>query len=298
MVRYICGICNREFSSPSGLTQHSNAKHCERITLSQPNEFTQRSQQFQQLPRTGRMSRPEHDETLWNMPITMVAASSSNTTSKPNLPTLAENAQVSDDEMEDIIFEDEENEPHYNLRSRMQNIEPEKMEESSEKPETDLQLPVYIDIIDVDSEDLRGASLDDALDTIEGKNVTEHVAKWPSDAYRDFMNLIVEGNISNKIGDKIIKTFNKHSNLEKSPFPSSTKHGKDYLNQINSPLVDFKEKVVATYNEVNFTLYYHPIFHAIQALLQQPEVTNNFVHKGILKKVKASFNNLMPAMIK
>ena len=66
------------------------------------------------------------------------------------------------------------------------------------------------------------------------------------------MELIVEGNISNNIGDKMIKFFNKHSNLEKLPLPSSTKNGKDYLNQINSPSVDFKEKVVATYNEVNF----------------------------------------------
>jgi len=82
------------------------------------------------------------------------------------------------------------------------------------------------------------------------------------------MELIVEGNISNKIGDKIIKFFNKHSNLEKSPLPSSTKNGKDYLNQINLPSVDFKEKIVATYNKINFTIPYYPIFCAIQVLLQ------------------------------
>jgi hypothetical protein len=89
------------------------------------------------------------------------------------------------------------------------------------------------------------------------------MAKWPNEAYREFMELIVNGNVSNKIGDKIIKLLNKHSNLKNSPLPSSTKSGKDYLNQINSPLLDFKEKVIATYNKVNFTLYYQPIFCAI-----------------------------------
>ncbi|PKY58230.1 hypothetical protein RhiirA4_479965 [Rhizophagus irregularis] len=74
--------------------------------------------------------------------------------------------------------------------------------------------------------------------------------------------------------------------LDKSPLPSSMKNGKDYLNQINSPLIDFKEKVVTTYNEINFTLYYRPLFRAIQALLQRPEVANNFVHKGIQNKMK------------
>ena len=203
MGRYRCGICNRGFSSPGGLRQHSNAKHCGRTSLSRPNELAHRPHQFQQLSRTRHMSRPEHDENLWDMPITMVAASSSNTTSEPNLPASAENSQVSNDEMKGIIFEDEnvgESEPRYNLRSQVQNIEPEKTEESSEESEIDSQLPLYLEDVDIDPEDLQGASLNDALDTIEGKNVTEHVAKWPNDAYRDFMNLIVEGNISNKIG--------------------------------------------------------------------------------------------------
>ena len=89
------------------------------------------------------------------------------------------------------------------------------------------------------------------------------MAEWPNDAYREFMELVIEGNISNKIGDKIIKIFNKYSNLEKSPLPTSSKIGKDYLNQINSLLINFKEKTVVTYSEVNFKLHYRPIFRAI-----------------------------------
>ena len=110
------------------------------------------------------------------------------------------------------------------------------------------------------------------------------MAKWPNEAYWEFMELIVDGNISNKIGDKIIKLFNKHSNLENSPFLTSTKSSKDYLNQINSPLLDFKKKVIVTYNEVNFTLYYRLIFCAIQTFLQRSEIADRFVYKGILKK--------------
>ena len=150
--------------------------------------------------------------------------------------------------------------------------------------ETELQLPVNLKDCDLDSEDFQGAAWNDALDTIEGKNRTERITSWPNEAYREFMELIIEGNISNKMGDKIIKFFNKHSNLKDSPLPNSTKNGKNYLNQINSPSLNFKEKVVATYNEVNFTLYYRPIFHSIQTLIQRSEVADNFVHKGILKK--------------
>jgi hypothetical protein len=196
---------------------------------------------------------------------------------------------ISDDNQPnlDVASEIDEIEPRYNLRSRIHNIESEIIEENVEDMNEELetvQSPVNFKDIEIDLEDLQGTTLNDALDTVEGKNRLDQIVKWPNDAYRDFIELIVEGNISNKIGDKIIKFFNNHSNLKNSPLPSSTKNGKVFLDQIDSPSIDFKEKVVATYNEVNFTLYYRPIFRAIKVLLQRSEVVDNFVHKGILKK--------------
>jgi hypothetical protein len=232
------------------------------------------------------MIRSEHDAELWSTSIIM-----------PNPTTSQEKltSQDDDDEMkqfepssqdEDLvnIADELEDEPRYHLRKRLRSEE--RVEANFEESEAESELVNFEDTEFIDPEDLQDASLDDAIDVVDGKPTPERVVKWPNDAYRDFLELIVEGNISNKIGDKIIKFFNKHSNLDKSPLPSSTKNGKDYLNQINSPLIDFKEKVVATYNEINFTLYYRPLFRAIQALLQRPEVANNFVHKGIQNKMK------------
>ena len=275
-----CGICKRTFSTSSGLTQHANAVHHGRTSLSRTNELIQGSQ------------IPEHDANLWSAPITMPLKKTSS-------------ASQNIVEMEDVLFENplvnenlndvSEGMSRYNLRSQVQNIESEdivediEIEDIVEDIETDSQfIPINFKDNDFDSEDLQGSSLNDALDTNEGKNRPERVAEWPNDAYREFMELVIKGNISNKIGDKIIKFFNKYSNLKNSPLPKSTKNGKDYLNQINSPSVDFKEKVVATYKEVDFKLYYRPIFHAIQALMQRPIVSENFVHKGVLNKKMVS----------
>jgi hypothetical protein len=287
MVRNRCGICKREFSSTSGLTQHANAVHQGRTTLSQ-----EAAPRYGQTRSTYSVPRPpEHDEILWNTPITITPITNTNS---PTL-TVPQVDDVDDvDDIEDIedIKDNEmeiDDEPRYNLRSQVKRTEcdeesmneasDEESDEEPEEPETGSQLPIIIDD-DFDLEDLQGASLDDALDTIEGKYRPERVAEWPNDAYREFMELVIEGNISNKIGDKIIKFFNKYSNLEKSPLPTSSKIGKDYLNQINSPSINFKEKTVATYSEVNFKLHYRPIFRAIQALLQRSKVAENFVHKG------------------
>jgi hypothetical protein len=257
MVRHRCGICKRYFSTPGGLRQHANALHHGRTSLSQTHE------RIQQRPQ--QLARPEHDASLWGRPITRTLPpetimTSSSSTSTENLPS-----QVDSDNMEDVVFEEVlddstsvpepsqevQGELRYNLRSQAhqaQNIEIE--ENAAEDSETELHLPMNLDEPDFDVTDIQGASLDDALDTIEGKNKPERVAEWPNDAYREFMELVIKGNISNKIGDKIIKFFNKHSNLETSPLPKSTKNGKDYINQINSPSTDFKEKVVATYSDV------------------------------------------------
>ena len=280
---YNCRICQRKFSTQSGLTRHANTVHHGRTTLSQANEPSR----YQRLDT---ISRPEHDEALWNTSIIRPTLTN-NPTPNEDVEMEEPSEDIQMQEIESII----EDEPihRYNLRSQVQNIETEdtnsetedinfETEDNSEDSETKIQLPINLEP-DFDLEDLQGASLDDALNTNEEKNKSETTVKWPNDAYRDFMELMVENNISNKTGDKIIKFFNKHSNLENSPLPKSAKSGKDYLNQINSPLVDFKEKVVITYEEVDFKLYYRPIFRAIQVLLQRPKVANNFVCKGVIK---------------
>jgi Plavaka transposase len=251
------------------------------IRMRPPSETDTSSQ-----PHQSQVAMPEYNTDLWSMPIRMRPPSETETT-LTSLSTPAENipSQEYSDNMEGIVFEEPlENkkledlikEPRYNLRSQAQDIE-------SENIEVVIEEPMEFKDNTFDPEDLQGATLDDALDTNSGKNKPDRIAEWPNDAYRDFMNLIIEGNISNNIGDKIINFFNKHSNLEKSPLPKSTKNGKDYLNQINSPSVGFKEKVVANYSGVDIKLYYRPIFRSIQALIQRPEVVENFVCKGTQK---------------
>lgn len=272
MAKYRCQICKKHFSTPSGLTQHANAVHRGRKTVSQPTgHILQRSQQSQPI------QRPEHDANLWSMPIT-----------RSSLPiTLVERNET----MTLPLNVEEEMTLSLDVEEEEMTLPMEVAEEVSEESSEELLL-VDTDT-SFDSEDLQGATLDDALETIEGKIEPEHLAQWPNDAYCDFMELVIEDNISNRVGDKMIKFFNKHSNLKESPLPKSTKSGKDYLNQIKSPLIKFKEKVVGTFSNVDFTLYYRPIFRAIQTLLQRPGITDNFNQQGVLRKEKmVSFNFL------
>jgi hypothetical protein len=178
--------------------------------------------------------------------------------------------------------------PHYNLRSYSTNKSLSGTMKEYVVEDISSEDKSFSGDIEIELEDLQGTTFEDAMKAIEEKNKPEKVVNWPNDAYRDFMQLVIDGNISNKIGDQIIKLFNTYSNLENSPLPKSTKSGKDYLNQIKSPSVDFKEKIVAIYSETNVILHYRPIFRSIQALLQRPGVTDHFV----LKKNKNKNENI------
>ncbi|GET03196.1 hypothetical protein GLOIN_2v1764901 [Rhizophagus clarus] len=202
MDNYHCRICKRYFKTTSRLTRHANTMHQGRTTILRVNE--------QQFHDESSIQIPEHDETLWTMPIVNPSVAITQETNAPFSPSTP---QANDIDIEMEV--DYEVLPRYNLQSQARNRETEEtIGESAENIETESQLLATFRETDCDPEDLQGASLDDALDTIEEKNKPKHIAEWPSDAYW-------------------------HSNLEKSPLPKSTKDGKDYLNQISSPSIDF-----------------------------------------------------------
>ncbi|CAG8767012.1 17348_t:CDS:2, partial [Racocetra fulgida] len=50
-----------------------------------------------------------------------------------------------------------------------------------------------------DPEDIQGATIDNTLDSIERKNKPQVLAAWPNNAYRDYMELIIEVSFTARI---------------------------------------------------------------------------------------------------
>ena len=88
-----------------------------------------------------------------------------------------------------------------------------------------------------------------------------------NDAYRIFMKLINIYQLSNSAGDAIIKLFNKFSNLDISPLPSSTKAGKKFLDDNTIPHMMFKEISITTFEDIEYTFYYRSLIKTIKSLI-------------------------------
>src|ERR1700752_2271633 len=91
--------------------------------------------------------------------------------------------------------------------------------------------------VKIDPEDYKGALPNDAIHNL----LHLHEVDWPNDAYREFMEIISRHQMSNSVGDAFIKFFNKHSNLEVSPLPPTTKLEKEFLDNLTIPHMMFKE---------------------------------------------------------
>jgi hypothetical protein len=103
-----------------------------------------------------------------------------------------------------------------------------------------------------DLEDYEGASFDDAFNDLQENQTIE----WPNDAYRDFMKLINNYQLSNSAGNAIINFFNNYSNLNVSPLPSSTKIGKEFLDNSTISYMDFKETPIIIFQNIMYQFYY------------------------------------------
>ena len=222
MGKYSCKVSKRGSFSHSGLTQHTNKLH---KILSQ--------KLFKEKLEIQESRRSLQEEDLWKTSIFLRPQNSAKFFVE--MPKKIINVEEVEMDEENAIEIDSSllaiKNPSYNLRSSSIIKTSLKTTEDNISDISELS-SANLDDIEIDPEDLQDATFENA---IKSKNKPEKTINWPNNMYCDFMELIIDRNISNKVGDQIIKFFNIHSNLENSPLPKSTKSEKDYSNQIKLP---------------------------------------------------------------
>lgn len=101
-------------------------------------------------------------------------------------------------------------------------------------------------------------------------------ATYPNEAYGDLMSLVIKHKLSNVTGNAIIKFFNKHANLNKSPLPKSIEQGHKYMNNMNLPSLKYTKTCVINYKNNEYFLYHRSIINCIRNILSIPDISQNF----------------------
>ncbi|RGB29725.1 hypothetical protein C1646_766262 [Rhizophagus diaphanus] len=104
--------------------------------------------------------------------------------------------------------------------------------------------------------------------------------EWPNDIYREFMKIVMEYQLSNSCGDRLIKLINNsHNFTDKNLLLINTKEGQKFLDFNEFPYMKFKTVSITNFKGRDYNFYYQLIIHGIKVLLHQSDINEEFVSK-------------------
>lgn len=244
---YKCLYCSRTFATPYALKRHISDKH--------PHTNIDESE-----GETSHSNMPYEEPGLWDDDLTMEDVWAEPTTSEPTIE--------SHEDLRSLEIADEESEKSNETDKEVDKEIDEEIDEEIDN----LTFPLSID-----SEDFHGTTLDDAINDKMHPPNTE----WPNDIYREFMEIVMEYQLSNSCGDRIIKLINKsrRHDSDENPLPKNTKEGRKFLDMNEFPYMKFKTVPITNFQDTDYNFYYQPIIHGIKVLLLQPEINKEFIFK-------------------
>nr|CAG8690710.1 9070_t:CDS:1 [Entrophospora candida] len=118
----------------------------------------------------------------------------------------------------------------------------------------------------------------DFLDNFPGIHINENVEEknystFPSEEYKEFMILITKYNISHSLGDEILKLIKKYSKPNLI-FPISTRSGKEFLDKMKDPVLNFNKIKLLEYNGIEYFFYFRTIIDAVSEIFSNKEIFN------------------------
>ena len=244
---YQCLHCSRTFSTPFGLKRHISDRH-------------------QYIADEGESSQsnllPYEEPGLWDEDFIM----------EDEEDEEVEEVEEDEEYEEDEPITLEQTEPHEDARfSEISEDESKQGDITDEEFEDNLTYPLSID-----AEDSSGITLDDAINDKMHPQNTE----WPNDIYREFMEIVMEYQLSNSCGDRIIKLIDKSRRApDENRLPKSTKEGRKFLDVNEFPYMKFKTVPITNFQDTIYNFYYQPIIHGIKVLLLQSDVNEEFIFK-------------------
>ena len=93
------------------------------------------------------------------------------------------------------------------------------------------------------------------------------------------MEIVMEYQLSNSCGDRIIKLINNSRNSDEKSLPINTKEGRKFLDANEFPYMKFKKVPITKFQDTDYNFYYQPIIHGVKVLLLQPDINKEFVFK-------------------
>ncbi|RIB20124.1 hypothetical protein C2G38_2180082 [Gigaspora rosea] len=100
---------------------------------------------------------------------------------------------------------------------------------------------------------------------------------FPLKEYAEFMNIITRFHVQNTLANAFIKFFNRYSNRNDCPLPSTSKAGRTFIENLNLPNFGWRKEVIFEYEGLEYALEFRTVLNGIHQILLNNSITEEFV---------------------
>ena len=104
----------------------------------------------------------------------------------------------------------------------------------------------------------------------------EACSEFPNEAYKDLMLLVTKHKLNNKASNDIIRFFNKHSTLTKSPLPKNIEKGQAFMDNMKFSNLEFCKVLITNHGGKDYYLHYQNLIKCIKNILLMHDITQDF----------------------
>ncbi|CAG8597690.1 17252_t:CDS:2 [Funneliformis caledonium] len=103
--------------------------------------------------------------------------------------------------------------------------------------------------------------------------------EFPLEEYAEFMHMLTRFYIQDPLANAFIKFFNKYSNRNDYPLPSTSQARRAFIENLNLSNFSWQKEKIFEYKGIEYVFEHKTVLNSVQQLLINKSITENFIFK-------------------
>ncbi|EXX52080.1 hypothetical protein RirG_256160 [Rhizophagus irregularis DAOM 197198w] len=136
-----------------------------------------------------------------------------------------------------------------------------------------------------DDEEVANFSDNESMTESEISDDPENIQQeFPSKEYAEFMHMITQFRMQDSLANAFIKFFNKYSNRNDKPLPSTSQAGRIFVENLQVPSLDWRKEIIFEYKGIEYNFEYRSnrtVLDGIRQILMNRDITKDFIFESV-----------------
>ncbi|KAF0551139.1 zn-finger domain-containing protein [Gigaspora margarita] len=144
------------------------------------------------------------------------------------------------------------------------------------------------DLSDITNVDINECAEYNDLLTGKSKEPEDLYQKFLSKEYAEFIHIVTHFQVQDQLANAFIQFFNKYSNRDDYPLPSSSQSGRAFTKNLNLPNFGWRKEIIFDYEGLEYTFEFRTVLDRIHQILTNKSITEEFIFEHKLSTDRVS----------